>query len=74
MNQVFLEKLLTNGWTEIWYDWEYKKGDWRILRDTGSWWMIINKERRVFDFPEPTDYTAPWTVNLIEYLCSLTSP
>jgi hypothetical protein len=72
MNQIFLKKLLENGWAEISDDREYRKGAWTILRDTGSWWMIMTKEgNRVFDFPEPTDSTALWTVNLIDHLCLL---
>lgn len=73
MNKTFLEALQKNGWVEMSTDWEYKKDDWLIARDTGSWWMIINSKTnfRGFDFPEPTDYTVPWTVNLIEHLCKL---
>ena len=72
MNSVFLTKLKENNWIEVSDDWEYKKGNWRILRDTGSWWMIESSpNHRLFDFPEPTDSTAPWTVNLIEHLCIL---
>jgi hypothetical protein len=71
MNKIFLEALQKNHWTEISNDWVYKKGEWLITRDTGSWWMIINSRTnfRGLDFPEPTDHTAPWTVNLIEHLC-----
>jgi len=73
MNKTFFETLQKNGWVEISNDWEYKKGDWLIARDTSSWWMIINSKTnfRGFDFPEPTDYIVPWTVNLIEHLCKL---
>jgi hypothetical protein len=73
MNQVFLSALTEKGWTEFSYDSEYRKGSWVIVRDTGSWWMIfIMTNQRVFDFPEPSDITAGWTVNLIEHLCMLT--
>lgn len=73
MNKFFLEALQQNQWREVSNDWEYKKGDWIIIRDTGSWWMIINSKTnfRGSDFPEPTDHTARWTVNLIKHLCQL---
>ena len=73
MNKLFLAALKNNQWMEISNDWEYRKGEWLITRDTGSWWMIINSKTsfRGFDFPEPTDHTATWTVNLIEHLCKL---
>jgi len=71
MNIVFLNALKENNWVEVSDDWEYKKGNWQISRDTSSWWMIFNSNDRVFDFPEPTDYTARWTFNLIEKLCKL---
>ncbi len=73
MNQTFLIALLQNQWTEISHDWVYKKYDYTLQRDTGSWWMIINNgsNSRVFDFPEPKDSTANWTVNLIEHLCKI---
>lgn len=72
MNLTFLNALKENNWIEVSYDWEYRKGEWIILRDTSSWWMIETTSiSRVFDFPEPNDHTAPWTVNLIEHLCSL---
>ncbi len=68
----FLVKLKENLWQEVHYDSEYRKGNWLIIRDTSHWWMIgtVNNPR-VFDVPEPSDYTAPWTVNLIEHLCTL---
>lgn len=73
MNQSFLNCLQKNQWEEISNDWEYRKGEWLIARDTSSWWMMINSKTnfRGFDFPEPTDNSAPWTVNLIEHLCKL---
>jgi hypothetical protein len=73
MNKTFLEALKANNWKEISNDWEYGKGDWLVLRDTGSWWIITNKKTnfRGLDFPDPTDTTAVWTVNLIEHLCKL---
>jgi hypothetical protein len=69
-NSIFLNKLKDNGWKEIRYDSEYRKGTWFIIRDTGSWWIVGTESNpRVFDVAEPSDYTAPWTVNLIEHLC-----
>jgi hypothetical protein len=71
MNKIFLEALQKNQWTEISNDCKYKKGEWLIARDTSSWYMIINSKTnfRVLAYPEPSAYTAPLTVNLIEHLC-----
>jgi len=73
MNQTFLKALKQNKWIEIVNDWTYQKENWVIQRDTGSWWMIINSvtNSRIFDFPEPTDLTGTWTVNLIQRLCEI---
>jgi hypothetical protein len=69
MNLKFLNTLKENGWVEVDGDWEYRKGGWFILRDTGSWWMAgtVNTPR-VFDVSEPHGNEG-WTVNLIEHLC-----
>ena len=67
---VFLAALKENNWQEVQYDWEYKKGNWFIKRDTSHWWMAgSDKNPRIFDVPEPTEHTAQWTVNLIEHIC-----
>lgn len=71
MNPAFLNALKENNWIEISHDWKYLKGNWLIHRDTSSWWMIfLNNNHKVFDFFEPNEMTAKWTVNLIEKLCS----
>jgi hypothetical protein len=69
MNSKFLENLKETGWREISEDWEYRKNNWFIFRDTSSWWMAgtINNPR-VFDVPEPNG-NERWTINLIEHLC-----
>ena len=66
----FVALLKNNGWLEILEDWEYRKGSWVILRDTGNWWMLgtINTPR-LFDIPELDTYYEVWIVNLIEHLC-----
>ena len=67
---TFLTKLKENKWQEVHYDAEYRKGSWFIIRDTSNWWMVgTDNNSRAFDVPEPSDYTVPWTVNLIEHLC-----
>ena len=66
----FLKKLKENKWQEIHHDAEYRKGSWFIIKDTSHWWMVgTDKNSRVFDVPEPSDYIAQWTVNQIEHLC-----
>lgn len=68
----FLKKLKENNWSEVAYNWEYRKGNWVIKRDTGSWWIVGTQSNpRIFDVPEPTSITAVWTVNLIEHLCKM---
>lgn len=72
METLFLKRLKENNWTEVVFDTEYRKGSWFIVRDTGSWWMVgTENNSRVFDVPEPSDYTATWTINLIEHLCKM---
>lgn len=70
MNDKFLKELKERGWIEIVEDQEYRKIDWFIIRDTGSWWMVgTDHKQRVFDVPEPNDNEG-WMANLIEHLCS----
>jgi len=65
-----LKHLKEKGWQEVHHDTEYRKGSWFVIRDTSHWWMVgTEANSRIFDVPEPTEYTAPWTVNLIEHLC-----
>jgi hypothetical protein len=72
MGKSLIETLKENGWTEVKEDWEYRKGNWVILRDTSSWWMIgTDKNPRVFDIHEPKEYESKWTANLIEHLCKM---
>ena len=69
MSTIFLNTLNENGWIEVKEDWEYRKNDWFILRDTGSWWTVgTTTNSRVFDVPEPNG-NERWAVNLIEHLC-----
>jgi hypothetical protein len=71
-NMGFLKKLKENHWTEIAYNWEYRKGDWVVRRDSSSWWIVgTGTNPRIFDVPEPSGITAVWTVNLIEHLCKM---
>jgi hypothetical protein len=68
----FIKKLKDNDWTEIAYNWEYRKGNWVIKRDSGTWWIVGTRANpRIFDVPEPGSTTAVWTVNLIEHLCQM---
>jgi hypothetical protein len=68
----FIKKLKDNNWAEIAYNWEYRKGDWVIKRDSSSWWIVGTRGNpRIFDVPEPTGITSVWTVNLIEHLCRM---
>ena len=72
MENSFIQKLKVNEWNEIIEDTEYHKGNWFIIRDTGSWWMVgTTLNPRVFDVPEAAEYLTQWTVNLIEHLCKM---
>ena len=72
MKQTLIHGLIENGWTEIKTDWEYRKNNWFILRDTSSWWMIgTDMNPRVFDISEPQEYETKWTINLIDHLCKM---
>ncbi len=72
MRQSLIEKLKENSWIEVREDWEYRKGDWVLLRDTGSCWMVGTRlNPRVFDVLEPNEYAIAWTFNLIEHLCKM---
>jgi hypothetical protein len=69
---MFFDHLKSKGWTEVAYQWEYTKGDWRIWFDTGHWMIVATKSNpRVFDVHAPHDYESAWTVNLIEHLCRM---
>jgi hypothetical protein len=66
----FIEELTAKGWTELTPMWEYAKGDWRIMFDTGAWMITTTKTNpRVFDVHVPGKHEERWTVNLIEHLC-----
>jgi len=69
MDLGFIDFLKENGWMEVQEDWEYRKNNWFMFRDTGTWWMLgtLNTPR-LFDIPEPREYQQ-WTINLIELLC-----
>ena len=68
----FIKKLKDNDWAEIASNWEYRKGNWVVKRDSGSWWIVGTRANpRIFDVPEPSSTTAVWTVNLIEHLCKM---
>ena len=69
MKTNFINILKETGWIEINEDWEYRKKNWFIIRDTSSWWMVgtINNPR-IFDIPEP-EKNEKWAINLIEHLC-----
>lgn len=68
----FLKTLREHHWNEVAYNWEYRKGDWVVRRDSSSWWIVGTKSNpRIFDVPEPSSTTAVWTVNLIEHLCEV---
>ena len=72
MKSYLTQELTTTGWTEINKDWEYRKNNWRILRDTSSWWMVgTDSNPRVFDIQEPNEDETKWTANLIEHLCKM---
>ncbi len=71
MKSFFLKELERNGWQAVVFDWEYRKGNWALYRDTSNWWMIATTNTpRLFDVAEPDEYHTRWTVNLIEHLCS----
>ena len=68
----FLKTLREHHWDEVAYNWQYRKGDWVVRRDSSSWWIVGTKTNpRIFEVPEPTSITAVWTVNLIEHLCKM---
>jgi len=72
MRKSLVQTLKENGWTEVKEDWEFRKGNWVVLRDTSSWWMVgTNLNPRVFDVHEPMEFEAKWTANLIEHLCKM---
>ena len=72
MKKSLIYTLKENEWIEVKEDWEYRKGNWVVLRDTSSWWIICTKSNpRVFDIHEPSEYESKWTVNLIEHLCKM---
>jgi hypothetical protein len=70
----FQDALARLGWTRISHDWEYAKGDWQALFDSGSWWIVATKDNPRLPDVEvtgETDTDATWTVRLIEHLCAL---
>jgi hypothetical protein len=72
MENFLSDTLKQLGWTEVQKDWEYRKNNWTVLRDTSSWWMVgTDSNPYVFDIHEPTEYEAKWTENLIEHLCKM---
>lgn len=72
MEKTLIHTLKEKGWTEVTADWEYRKENWVILRDTSSWWIVgTSSNPRIFDIHEPTEYESAWTANLIEHLCKM---
>jgi rubrerythrin len=72
MEKSLTKTLKENGWIEVKEDWEYRKKNWIVLRDTSSWWMVgTNSNPRVFDVHEPMEYESKWTTELIEHLCKM---
>jgi len=72
MRKLLIQILKENGWTEVKENWEYRKENWVLLRDTSSWWMVgTDSNPYVFDVPEPMEHEAKWTANLIEHLCRM---
>ena len=72
MGKSLIQTLRERGWTEVQEDWEYRKENWIVLRDTSSWWMAgTDANPRVFDVHEPSEYESGWTTNLIEHLCKM---
>jgi len=70
--QNLAKALKQSHWVEIIEDWEYRKNNWCVLRDTSSWWMVgTDANPRVFDVPEPLDHEIQWVINLIEHLCKM---
>lgn len=70
----FHDALVRHGWTQISQDWEYAKGDWKVLFDSGAWWIVATKDNpRVPDVEvnDSDEAVATWTVRLIEHLCAL---
>jgi hypothetical protein len=72
MNELLTQKLIENGWVEIKANWEYRKENWHLLRDTSDWWIVATTSNaRVFDVVEPKQNEIAWTFNLIEHLCKM---
>jgi hypothetical protein len=68
----FLEQLKDKGWQEVSKDWEYRKGEWVVYRDTSRWFMVGTEANpRVFDVPFPSDADVSWSIKLIEHLCQM---
>ena len=72
MKKSLIQELKSSGWTEIIEDWEYRKNNWTVLRDTSSWLMVGTESNpRAFDIHEPGEYETKWTANLIEHICKM---
>lgn len=72
MRKSLIQTLKESSWTEIKEDWEYRKGNWFVHRDTSSWWIVgTDSNPRIFDVHEPMEYESKWTANLIEHLCKM---
>ncbi|MGY8770967.1 MAG: hypothetical protein ACKVH8_21360 [Pirellulales bacterium] len=68
----FLDELVTRGWSESDTPYVLVKGSWRVVIDTSSWVEVqTSQNERVFDVCVPDENRSEWTINLIEYLCSL---
>jgi hypothetical protein len=69
---LFSEDLKKSGWEEIIPDEIYQKGSWKAWYDTSSVLIIENKNNQnIFPIHHPKNSHSNWTVNLIEYLCTL---
>jgi hypothetical protein len=74
MNNSFINALQDRNWQEVAYDWEYKRDGYKIYRDTSNWWMLCFEDgTRVFDIPETESVNLIWIMNLIDFICRIST-
>ena len=73
----FHDALVRHGWTMASNQWDYRKGNWNALYDSGCWWIVATKgnprlpDVEVTGEADTDEAVATWTVLLIEHLCAL---